>query len=374
MAGPAIGLAACSLLATRALPRLARLVERAVVNRPNVVTQLVAHDLARRPLRSVRSTLLVMLAAGLTTFALVYDATWFQSQADQAAYQSVADIRVVTPAYPKVPAAFLGPSYRALPGVTAASPAIRTTLDIGGTVRSADLLGIDATQVASQADLPGGPSGPTGHVAQRPGRRTPGRARADPAGRTGSPPGHPRCGDAGPRRRRLRPPAGESSPAPQGIEVDALVIDGDGGTWRFSSANDVGFSGSGETLDIPLQPGAATEPSPAIVSQLAQPVRLEALEVVLTPPNSGTTRPARSIFGSVQASADASGDSWTAVPFDAGQPNWSWQRIDFTGQNPIRPADWPAQPDHDRFDQPDPGLRVRVRPRLFECPQLPRPS
>ncbi len=111
--GPAVGLAACSLLATRALPRLARLFERAVANRRALTLQLGARDLARRPLRSIRSTLLVMLAVGLTTFALVYDATWFGSQADQAAYQSAADIRVVTPAYPKIAAPLLGSAYRA---------------------------------------------------------------------------------------------------------------------------------------------------------------------------------------------------------------------------------------------------------------------
>ena len=351
VAGPAIGLAACSLLATRALPRLARLVERAVVNRPNVVTQLVAHDLARRPLRSIRSTLLVMLAAGLTTFALVYDATWFQSQADQAAYQSVADIRVVTPAYAKVPGAFLGPSYRALPGVTAASPAIRTTLDIGGPVRSADLLGIDAAQVASQADLPGGPKGPLATSLSS-------LAAGRPDVPTLALPGQP---------LRLQitldsamsavyaegdPRSGKIEPAPQGIEVDALVIDGDGGTWRFTSANNVAFSGSGETVDIPLQPGAATEPSPAIVSQLAQPVRLEALEVVLQPPNSGTETTGTIDIRSVQASGEASGDSWTAVPFDAGQPGWSWLRLDQSGWNPYVPP--VGQPNRIAIDSTDP--------------------
>jgi hypothetical protein len=334
VAGPAIGLAACSLLATRALPRLARLVERAVVNRPNVVTQLVAHDLARRPLRSIRSTLLVMLAAGLTTFALVYDATWFQSQADQAAYQAVADIRVVTPAYGKIPGAFLGPSYRALPGVTAASPAIRSTIDIGGAVRSADLLGIDAAQVAGQADLPGGPKGP---LASSLSGLAAGRPDVPALALPGQPLRLQVTLDSAMSALYVDGSQQGDAPAPQGIEVDALVIDGDGGTWRFSSANDVAFSGSGETVVIPLQPGAATEASPAIVSQLAQPVRLEALEVVLQPPNTGTDTTGTVDIRSVQTSAEAEGDSWSAVPFDAGRPNWSWLRIDFQGQNPYVP-------------------------------------
>jgi hypothetical protein len=352
VAGPAIGLAACSLLATRALPRLARLAERIVVNRPNLVTQLGAHDLARRPLRSIRSTLLVMLAAGLTTFALVYDATWFQSQADQAAYQSVADIRVVTPAFAKVPGAFLGPSYRALPGVTGASPAIRTTLDMGGTIRSADVLGIDAAQVASQADLPGGSKGP---LATSLSGLAAGRPDIPALALPGQPLRLQVTLDSALSAVALDGfglPAGEIVPAPQGIEVYALVIDGDGGIWRFESTNKVAFSGSGETLDIPLQPGASTEPSPAIVGQLAQPVRLEALEVVIQPPNTGTNTTGTVDIRGVQASGDVSGDSWTAVPFDAGQPNWSWLRTDFLGQNPYNPP--AGQPNRIAIDPTDP--------------------
>ncbi len=172
---------------------------------------LGAHDLARRPLRSIRSTLLVMLAAGLTTFAVVYDATWFRSQADQAAYQAATDVRVVTPAYSKVPAAFLGPSYRALSGVTSATPTIRTTVDIGGALRSADLMGVDAVGLA------GGPLGPA----------TAALAGARPAVPAIELPGHPQrlqvSVDAA--LASLTVPgfgavAGLDVPAPQGVSVE----------------------------------------------------------------------------------------------------------------------------------------------------------
>ncbi|HEY7827160.1 MAG TPA: FtsX-like permease family protein, partial [Candidatus Limnocylindrales bacterium] len=337
VAGPAIGLAACCLLATRLLPRLARVAERIVVNRPNLVTQLGAHDLARRPLRSIRSTLLVMLAAGLTTFALVYDATWVQSQSDQAAYQAATDIRVATPAYSKVPAGFLGPSYRAIPGVTIASPTIRTSVDVGGTLRTADLVGVDADQVPGQLDL-------------RPG--TGAELQADIAGlASGRPivPATPLPGkpvrlqvtvDANLTSRAIDGfglPNGQVVPQPQGIEIDALVIDGDGAITRFSSTSKVAFSGQAQTLEIPLQAGAAVEPSPAIVNQLAPPIRLEALEISLTPADFVSNTTGSVAITSIAASGDATGGDWATVPFDPGQPGWSWLRTDQSGQTGYAP-------------------------------------
>jgi hypothetical protein len=328
VAGPAVGLAACSLLATRALPRLARLGERLLVKRPNLVPQLGAHDLARRPLRSIRPTLLVMLAAGLTTFAVVYDATWFRSQADQAAYQAAADIRVVTPSYSKVPGSFVGPSYRAMPGVTAASPAIRTTVEIGGTVRSAELMGVDAVRMPTQVDLPEGPDGPLGSALG-------GLAGGRPAVPAIALPGQALrlavTVDANLQAVTIAGfglPEGEVVPAPHGIDVTAVILDGDGGVWRFTSTNQVAFSGKAEELDIPLRADAATGATPGIVDQLTPPLRLEALEVLLTPPNAVTNTTGTVDIRGVQASDVAAGTNWSALAFDPGQPGWSWARID----------------------------------------------
>jgi hypothetical protein len=328
VAGPAIGLAACSLLATRALPRLARLAERLLARRPNLVPQLGAHDLARRPLRSIRSTLLVMLAAGLTTFAVVYDATWFSSQADQAAYQAATDVRVVTPAYSNVPGAFLGPSYRALSGVTSASPTIRTTVDVGGALRSADLMGIDAL------GLSGGPLGPA----------TTGLAGARPVVPALDLPGHPQrlqvTVDAALASLALPGfglPTGEDVPAPQGISVSAVVIDGDGGITRFTSSNQVAFRGFGQALEIPLQAASSGGSLPGVVNQLAAPLRLEALEIVLTPTIAITNTTGTLDVRAIQASDAAGGADWTPVAFDPGQPGWSWLRTDPVAQTTYLP-------------------------------------
>ncbi|MGH2465334.1 MAG: FtsX-like permease family protein, partial [Candidatus Limnocylindrales bacterium] len=337
VAGPAIGLAACSLLATRALPRVAHLAERVLVRRPNLVPGLGAHDLARRPLRSIRSTLLVMLAAGLTTFAVVYDATWFRSQSDQAAYQAAADLRVTMAPYSKIPAAILGPSYRAIPGVTAASPTIRTTLDIGGTLRSADLLGVDAVRMPAQADIPGGASGPLGTAI---------------AALAGDRPNVPAVALPG-RPLRLQVnvdadltskavdgfglPAGQVVPAPQGVSVSAVILDGDGGIVRFSSSNEVAFSAANASLEIPLTIDASAAGTIGIVDQLTAPLRLESLEVQLTPANFVTQTTGSLAIRQVQASDAATGDAWTDVPFNAAAPGWSWLRSDDQSQGTYVP-------------------------------------
>ncbi len=335
VAGPAVGLAACSLLATRALPRLARLAERVLVDRPNVVPQLGAHDLARRPLRSIRSSLLVMLAAGLTTFAIVYDATWVRSQEDQAAYQAAADIRVVTPAYSKVPAAFLGSTYRAMDGVTAAIPVTRTTIDVGGSLRSADVMGVDALRTPEGVSLPGGPAGPLAGALR-------GLAADRPTAAAMTLPGTPRrlavTMDANLQTlttAAIGGPAGVPVDSPTGITVAVVIIDGDGETWVFGSTGGAPFLGRGEQIVIPLDAsgliagsgGGSTGVAGGDLS-LAAPIRLEALEISALPSLNVTITTGTLDLRALEASDAASGDTWSTVPFDPLQPGWAWQRVD----------------------------------------------
>ena len=356
VAGPAIGLAACSLLATRALPRLAHLAELVLGGRSNLVPGLGAHDLARRPLRSIRSTLLVMLAAGLTTFAVVYDATWFRSQSDQAAYQAAADVRVTMTPYSKIPGAILGPSYRAIPGVTAASPTIRTTLDIGGTLRSADLLGVDAVRMPAQADIPGGASGSLGTaIAALAGDR--------PNLPTVALPGQPLrlqvTVDADLTSKAVDGfglPSGQVVPAPQGVSISAILLDGDGGIVRFTSSNQVSFSDSNATLDIPLTVDASAAGTAGIVDQLTAPLRLESLEVGAHPgelrhPDLGEHRHKA---GPGKRRGDRRCLDRRAV--QRRRPGLVMVAIGRAGANDLCPAGRPAEPDRDQRGRSDPGL------------------
>ncbi len=328
VAGPAIGLAACSLLATRALPRLARIAERLFLRRSSLVPELGAHELARRPLRSIRSTLMVMLAAGLTTFAIVYDATWFQSQSDQAAYQAAASVRVAVAPQSKVPVPFLGQTYRAIPGVTTATPTIRTSVDIGGSLRSADLLGVDAPSMPAQAGLPGGASGPLGRaISDLAGNRPKVAAVALP----GQPVRIELTVDAALVSAAVDGfglPAGQVVPAPQGVAASVSILDGDGGLWTFASTNRVSFNGSNETLDIPLLPAATPAGSSVVVPELTAPLRLEAVEIDLTPADQVSLTTGTLTVRTVQVSDSPDGSAWTPVPFDPGTTGWAWARTD----------------------------------------------
>ncbi len=160
VAAPAIGLLAGAVVATRLVPRLAEIGERIAGRRRGVVPPLGARQLARRPLRYTRSALLLILAAALGTFAATSAATWTRSQADQAAYRAAADVRVTLADYPTLPA--MGHGFGApwrCPGSMAATPVVRTTVDVGRTVRDGQLLALDPTAADRMLSYPPGAAG-----------------------------------------------------------------------------------------------------------------------------------------------------------------------------------------------------------------------
>jgi len=122
VAAPAIGLLAGSILALRIVPLAAELAERVLTGRRGLVAPMGARQLSRRPLRYTRSALLLMLAAALGTFAGAYASTWTRSQADQAAYRTGADLRVVVSDFPDLPGWAIGQAYRSVDGVADAVP------------------------------------------------------------------------------------------------------------------------------------------------------------------------------------------------------------------------------------------------------------
>jgi hypothetical protein len=89
---PALALLAGAVLGLRIVPLLASLAERLAVSRSPVVGTLAAWQVARRPVRYARSSLLLILAIGIGVFAAAYSTTWISSQEDQAAYAVGADI------------------------------------------------------------------------------------------------------------------------------------------------------------------------------------------------------------------------------------------------------------------------------------------
>lgn len=143
VATPAIGLLAGAVVTLRVLPMLARIMERLNARGRGLVGALGARQLARRPLRYTRASLLLTLAMAMGVFAVSYTYTWTTSQSDQAAYQVGADLRVVpATGSTALPRWALDRAYAAVPGLEARTPVdqvdVRATRAARGTIMAVD--------------------------------------------------------------------------------------------------------------------------------------------------------------------------------------------------------------------------------------------
>jgi hypothetical protein len=153
VAAPALSLAAGALLVIRIVPRLGEIADWLLRRRRGLLASLESRQIARRPLRYTRTALLIVLASALATFAAAYSATWAQSQADQAAYQTGADLLLPVAASSPLAGADGADALRAQAGVRAATEALRTRFDVGRVVQNGDLLAIDVDAVTAALDL-----------------------------------------------------------------------------------------------------------------------------------------------------------------------------------------------------------------------------
>ncbi len=154
VATPTIGLLAGAILALRIVPRIARVIERFATRGRGLVPAMGARQLSRRPLRYTRAAALLILAMAMGVFAVSYAWTWSASQADQAAFQTGADLRVVpghgagsTPEWAQ------DRRLAALPGVIARTPVKREPMRLPGTSRTGRLVAIDAAAAPSVVDI-----------------------------------------------------------------------------------------------------------------------------------------------------------------------------------------------------------------------------
>ena len=90
---PVLALAGLALLPLRALPAAARLLDRLSTRGRRLTTALASWQVARRPVRQGGPILLVVLAVGTGTLVLAQHQSWRQSQLDQAAFATGADVR-----------------------------------------------------------------------------------------------------------------------------------------------------------------------------------------------------------------------------------------------------------------------------------------
>ena len=159
VATPAIGLLAGAVVALRLLPMLARVLERVNARRRGLVGALGARQLARRPLRYTRASLLLMLAMAMGVFAVSYTYTWTTSQTDQAAYQVGADLRVApATGSTALPRWALDRAYADVPGLAARTPVDRVDVRASRAAQGT-MVAVDADTAGSimtlRADLAG---------------------------------------------------------------------------------------------------------------------------------------------------------------------------------------------------------------------------
>ncbi|MDX3098612.1 FtsX-like permease family protein [Streptomyces sp. ME19-03-3] len=124
---PALCLLAGAVVALRLLPLAARLGERRAARSHGLYGPLVGWQLSRRPGRGAGPALLLVFAVSLSMFAIAEDATWSQSQRDQADFAAGSDIRVDGSATPPFGQ---GGVYDRVPGIKAVSPSARTTVSL----------------------------------------------------------------------------------------------------------------------------------------------------------------------------------------------------------------------------------------------------
>ena len=91
---PVLALAGLALLPLRALPAAARVLDRLSSRGRHLVAALASWQVSRRPVRQGGPILLVVLAVGTGTLVLAQHQSWRQSQLDQAAFATGADVRV----------------------------------------------------------------------------------------------------------------------------------------------------------------------------------------------------------------------------------------------------------------------------------------
>lgn len=146
ISGPALALLTGGMLGLRLVPRISRIAERFTSRRPTLAPALGAWQVARRPLKYAGPVLLLTMAIAIGIVSMATASTWRASQIDQARHQAGADLRLSGPPDGgELGALGRGTAFSTLPGVTAAAPAFRGEVELGG--ENVTLLGVDADRL-----------------------------------------------------------------------------------------------------------------------------------------------------------------------------------------------------------------------------------
>lgn len=236
---PTLGVIAASLITLRLVDVAARSAQRGATRWRGLAPSLAGRVLARRPTRSARTVVLIVLAVSVGTFATTQGATWRQSQIDQADAVATVDIRVTPDSSADAdagPSLAVADAYLGIDGVASAAPLTVTTAAITAEVRAVTAVAADTVDLRSARRLR---SDLTGDLDD------PGVLHA-PVDLGGIPLGH-RTGDL--TFHLLVGASGTTPTADLGVAV--VLVDGAGTVHRVPAAS--GAAPTGESLvTIPL--------------------------------------------------------------------------------------------------------------------------
>ncbi len=94
---PALALAGAAMILLRALPALARAMDKLAARARRLTASLASWQISRRPVRQIGPALLVVVAVAAGTLALAEHQSWLQSAGDRADFTAGADVRVDLP-------------------------------------------------------------------------------------------------------------------------------------------------------------------------------------------------------------------------------------------------------------------------------------
>ena len=147
---PTLGVAAASLLAVRLLGLCAVGLERVGTRSRRLAPALAGWEAARQGARRNRSSVLIVVAVAVASFALVHAVSWERSQQDQADAEVGADI-VATPdqrADAGVDDDALAASYRSVDGVVDVAPIDDRSVALTSEFGAVPLVAVDAPRFA----------------------------------------------------------------------------------------------------------------------------------------------------------------------------------------------------------------------------------
>ncbi len=269
---PTLGIAAASLLAVRILAVAASVLERVGSRSRRLAPSLAGREAARAGGRRNRSSLLVVVAVAVASFALVQAVSWERSQRDQADAAVGADVVVVPDGRPgaAVPAANLAASYRALDGVTAVAPIDDRSVAVAARQRPVPMVALDTADFASYSRTRSDVVADAATIA--------GLAAPVDLGGVALPTSGGEVTATVRLAAGIPGPDGELQPEPTGVEIALVVVDEFGTLRRLPAAETIATAdGRDTTTNVSFgyvdAPGSADRPVRIVEVEVDAPIR-----------------------------------------------------------------------------------------------------